>query len=213
MTRVFENETIRIDRATLGPWETNCYAVICPGTGDSLVVDAPDEPDTIAALVAGTTPRYLLLTHNHPDHVLVLAELREKLGVPLLGHAADADGLPVGFDRILQDGDTLDLGAATLTVLYTPGHTPGSVCLYSPGFLLAGDTVFPGGPGKTFSPDGFRELLTSIRDKILALPDETVILPGHGEGTTVGAVRKEYQVFTALPHPDDLYGDVTWTGS
>jgi hydroxyacylglutathione hydrolase len=210
MTRVFENGSVAIDRAVLGPWQTNCYAVTCLRSGESLVADAPDDPEAITALVAGTTPRYLLLTHNHPDHILALAEVRQKLGVPLLAHAADADGLPAVVDRFLEDGDTLELGKVTLTVMHTPGHTPGSLCLYGPGFLVAGDTVFPGGPGKTFSPAGFQEILASIRDKILTLPGETVILPGHGEGATVAAVRTEYAAFTARSHPDDLFGDVTW---
>ncbi len=210
MTRVFENENLAIDSTVLGPWETNCYVLTFRRTNESLVVDAPDEPDTIAGLVAGTTPRYLLLTHNHPDHILVLAELKEILGVPLLAHAADADGLPTAVDRFLEDGDRLEIGEVTLTVLQAPGHTPGSLCVAGPGFLIAGDTVFPGGPGKSFSPDGFRGLMASIREKILTLPDETLFLPGHGEGATIGAIRKEYEAFIQRPHPDDLFGDVTW---
>jgi len=210
MTRVFENDLVRIESAVLGEWETNCYVLVAKKENESLVIDAPDEPDAIMALVAGTVPRYLVLTHNHPDHILALAEVKEQLGVPFMGHAYDADGLPLVFDRFLWDGDTLTLGDVTLKVLHTPGHTPGSLCLAGPGFLLAGDTVFPGGPGKSFSPAGFQELLASIRDKILTLPGETVVLPGHGEGTTVGEVRKEYEEFMARSHADDLFGDVTW---
>jgi hydroxyacylglutathione hydrolase len=210
---VFQNDLVRIESAALGQWQTNCYVLTALESNESLVVDAPDEPDAITALVTGTTPRYLVLTHNHPDHILALAEVKERLGVPFVGHAYDADGLPLAFDRFLWDGDTLSLGKVELTVLDTPGHTPGGICLYGPGFLLAGDTVFPGGPGKSFSPASFQELLVSIRDKILALPDVTVILPGHGEGTTVGAVREEYAGFMTRSHPDDLFGDVTWAES
>ena len=207
---VFENDLVRIASAALGTWQTNCYVLTALESGESLVVDAPDEPEAIITLAAGTAPRYLVLTHNHPDHILALAEVKERLGVPFLGHAYDADGLRLAFDRFLWDGDTLSLGKVKLTVLHTPGHTPGSICLSGPGFLIAGDTVFPGGPGKSFSPASFQELLASIREKILTLPDETVVLPGHGEGTTVGAVRSEYAGFMARSHPDDLFGDVTW---
>ena len=210
MTRVFENETLTIDRAVLGPWETNCYAVVDRSSGESLVVDAPDDPESIAVLVQRTKPRYLLLTHNHPDHIMALAEVLEKLGVPLLTHPYDATDLPVVVDRFVEDGEKLPLGKATFTVLHTPGHTPGGLCLSSPGVLLAGDTVFPGGPGKSFSPASFQEVLASIRDKILALPDGTVFLPGHGEGGTIAGLRKAYEGFMQRSHPDDLFGDVTW---
>jgi hydroxyacylglutathione hydrolase len=95
-------------------------------------------------------------------------------------------------------------------VLHTPGHTPGSLCFKITRYLFAGDTIFPGGPGHTDTPDDFREILTSITGKILTLPDSTLILPGHDDGTTVKKAREEYKVFASHPHPPDLSGDVLW---
>ena len=211
MADFYENDDVRIAAVRLGPWETNCYTVTCRHTADSLVVDAPGDVDAVMGPLESTTPRYLLLTHDHPDHVLALRELRERLGVPLAAHEADASELEIKPDRLLRDGETLRLGKTSLTVLHTPGHTPGSVCFSLPGFLLAGDTIFPGGPGKTFHPDGFRDIISSIKGKIFTLPDDTLILPGHGGTITVADARKEYQAFAARPHREDLYGDVLWS--
>jgi glyoxylase-like metal-dependent hydrolase (beta-lactamase superfamily II) len=95
-------------------------------------------------------------------------------------------------------------------VLHTPGHSPGSICFLTGNILLAGDTIFPGGPGKTGSPDDFREIIHSLEQKIFVLPDDTKIFPGHGEPTTVKDAKQEYAVFSGKSHNPDLYGDVLW---
>lgn len=213
MVVFIDDGIVRIQEEQLGPWGTNTYTVVCKETLESLVVDAPGEPDAVMRMVKGTLPRYILLTHNHPDHTGALAELHSRLAVPLAAHAADAPGLDIQPDILLGDGDTLELGKLEIKVLHTPGHTPGGLCFYIGGYLLAGDTIFPGGPGNTRTPDDFREIIASITGRIFGLPGTTRILPGHGENTTVERAREEYGVFASRPHGDDICGDVLWASA
>ena len=204
---------IRIERLTLGSWETNTYIVVCQKTGDSLVVDAPAKASEIIASLQGTIPRYILLTHDHYDHTGVLVSLRSRLKVPLAAHTADSLTLKTPPEILLKDGDIISLGNLEVKALHVPGHTPGSLCFRIGKYLLAGDTIFPGGPGKTWSPDEFRQILKSITEKIFLLPDDTVIFPGHGDSTTVKKSKEEYAAFASRPHSPDLCGDVTWLSS
>lgn len=213
MTVIVNDNTIRIARLTLGPYETNAYTVVCRITGESLVVDAPARASEIIKSLEETQPRYILLTHDHYDHTGVMVSLRARLKVPLATHEASSYQLKTPPEILLNDGDSLKLGKLRVDVLYTPGHTPGSLCFRIGNYLFAGDTIFPGGPGHTDSPDDFRQILKSITGKILTLPDDTVILPGHGEGATVAKAKQEYAVFTSQPHPNDLFGDVVWASA
>ncbi len=111
---------------------------------------------------------------------------------------------------LLKDGDMITLGNLKIAVLHTPGHTPGSLCFKIIKYLIAGDTIFPGGPGKTWSPEDFKKIIASITGKILTLPDDTAIYPGHGDSTTVKKSKEEYAAFASRQHPDDLYGDILW---
>jgi glyoxylase-like metal-dependent hydrolase (beta-lactamase superfamily II) len=112
---------------------------------------------------------------------------------------------------LLEDGQTISCGDVRLEVLHTPGHTPGSVCFLMDTYLVSGDTLFPGGPGKTWSAAGFGQILDSIERRILSLPDDTRIYPGHGEGTTLQAERSAIEAFCAKPRDRSLYGDVLWS--
>jgi hydroxyacylglutathione hydrolase len=113
---------------------------------------------------------------------------------------------------LLKDGDTLKLGGLKIDVFFTPGHTPGSLCFKTGKYLFAGDTLFPGGPGHTVTPEDFKQITASINEKIYILPDDTEILPGHGDGTTVKKSKEEYAIYAAKPH-GVLYGDVAWLTS
>jgi hydroxyacylglutathione hydrolase len=210
MSVIAEDNELRIARMELGPYATNCYVIVAKATGESLLIDAPDSPDVILASLNGTRPRRILLTHGHFDHTGALGELRTSLRVPLAAHRADSlwfEGTPEIF---LEDGDTIELGGLVIEVLHTPGHTPGSLCFRLNNYLFAGDTIFPGGPGHTHTPDDFKEILESITRKILTLPDETIILPGHGLDTTVARSRQEYADFTSRHRGEGVFGDVTW---
>ena len=210
---VVVKDDIQIERLELGPWGTNAYIVICLQTRDSVLIDAPGDASTIMERLKGTNPKYILLTHNHMDHIGALSELRSNLKVPVAAHAADAKSLLSPPEVLLSDGDIVSFGNTKLKVSHTPGHTPGSLCFLASNYLISGDTIFPGGPGKTRTPTDLRQIIKSITDKILALPDDTQIYPGHGDSTVLKKEKDEFAVFSSRPHDPNLCGDVLWLSS
>jgi glyoxylase-like metal-dependent hydrolase (beta-lactamase superfamily II) len=198
-------QSVVIRRFVGGPLLTDCYALIAPGS-EAIIVDAPRDAwraAVEAAQEAGSTVVLAIATHGHWDHVTDLARLQE-LGISIGAHPADAyllsdphgQGLeipfvvdPVVIDEPLHDGDRLGLGDVEVRVMHTPGHTPGSLTLYIPseGVLFTGDTLLKGGAGHTAEPGASLEALqTSIR-RLAAFPEATVVYPGHGAPTTIGA--------------------------
>lgn len=210
MAIVAEDDAIRIERLELGPFGTNAYIVTCQETRDSVLVDTPAEANMIMVRLKNTRPAYILLTHNHSDHIGALAELQALLKVPLAAHALDAGNLSAAPEMLINDGDTISLGDLKLEVLHTPGHTPGSLCFRVGRYLLSGDTIFLGGPGKTSSPAAFGQIIKSITEKIFILPDDTQIYPGHGTSTVLRKEKEEFAVFASRPHEPGLCGDVLW---
>ena len=210
MATVAEDDAVRVNRLQLGPFGTNAYVVTCLQTQHSAVIDAPDDAGAIIDGLKGSTPQHILLTHNHIDHIGALDRLRTELKVPLAAHNADAGILTSPPEIWLSDGDVVRLGDLELKVLHTPGHTPGSVCFQVGRYLVSGDTIFPGGPGRTNSPTDFTRIVRSIREKIFALPDDTQIYPGHGEPTVLLKEKHEFSVFVSRPHDPELCGDVLW---
>ena len=210
MTIIVDNNTIRLERLELGPFGTNAYIVRCPETQESVLVDAPAEPEVIINELGKATLKYILLTHDHIDHTGALAQLRAELEVPLAAHAADSSNLAPPPEILLNNGDVVRLGELKFIVLHTPGHTPGSLCFKVGPYLISGDTIFPGGPGKTGSPDDFRQIIKSIAERIFVLPDDTEICPGHGDPTVVKKEKNEFAVFASRHQAQDLHGDVLW---
>ena len=172
---------------------------------ECIVIDAPHSVEGILAVVGGRRVKAIVCTHAHDDHVRVAPALRERTIAPILLHPDDrplwelTHGAPDDpdatlWDADLTDGQTLTVAGTTLQVLHTPGHAPGAVCLYAPelGAVFTGDTLFHGGPGATGRSFSDRPtLVESIRARLFALPDDTVVHTGHGEDTTVGAERKQ----------------------
>jgi hydroxyacylglutathione hydrolase len=208
-----EDKDIKITGMELGPWGTNAYIVVCRVTGESLLVDAPGEADKVLKQLAGTRPKYIVLTHNHIDHIGALEELKSKLKIPVAAHHEDAVRLAPRPDMELKNGDIIKVGKLNIKVLHTPGHTPGSLCFLVGKYLLSGDTIFPGGPGKTGTPAAFKQIVKSIESKLLVLPNDTQVYPGHGEGTVLGKEKKEFAVFASRSHDPGLCGDVQWLSS
>jgi len=213
MVAIVKDDDIQIERLELGPFGTNAYIVICQKTWDSVLIDTPAEASTIIDKLQGTNPKYILLTHNHMDHLGALSELHYKLKVTLAVHALDAGILLSPPEMLLNDGDTISFGNLKFEVLHTPGHTPGSLCFKVGRYLISGDTIFPGGPGKTRSSADFKQIIESITGKIFVLPDDTQIYPGHGNFTVLKKEKDEFAVFSSRAHNPNLYGDVLWLSS
>ena len=177
-----------------GTWDVDNNVWIVGDDSEVVVVDAPHDAAAIAAAVGGRRVRAILCTHAHDDHVRVAPALAQATGAPVLLHPADAvlwrmthpDRAP---DGELTDGQRIPVAGIELQVLHTPGHAPGAVCLHSPdlGVLFSGDTLFRGGPGATGrSYSDFPTIITSIRDRLLTLPPDTLVRTGHGEDTRTG---------------------------
>ncbi|TAK35578.1 MAG: MBL fold metallo-hydrolase [Chloroflexota bacterium] len=201
---------LRVERLELGQWGTNCYLLTCAETNECVVVDPAAEPERILAAIAGRKVRYIVLTHTHLDHIQGYTGVREATGAAAGVHPLDAPELPYEHDFALVDGAKLTFGRVELEILHVPGHTPGSVCLLHGQTLIAGDTLFPGGPGKTSDPESFLQIVQSIRERLLPLPDETVVYPGHGVSTTIGAERPQINAFLTRVREKTLCGDVLW---
>ena len=194
----------------VGPVESNCYVVSCPETGDAVVIDPGDDAEAVLAEIGkrGVTVKAILATHGHFDHIGANGPVSEATGAPVMIHEADLPLLRAGggaalfglrFPRspepgaLLADGDVIGVGTSNLTVISTPGHTPGHVCFLERdlGILFSGDLLFKGSVGRTDLPGGSHgRLLRSIGERILTLPDSTVVYPGHGEPTTIGDERE-----------------------
>jgi len=212
MTIVAEDSNIRIIQLdVVGTIVSNAYLLVCQQTGDSALVDTPGDAGKLLEQLEGTNPRHVLITHNHFDHLMAFAEVRSKLQIPVSAHTLDA--LPSPPDILLNDGDTVSFGNIELKVLHTPGHTPGSICFYADKYLISGDTLFPGGPGKTGSPQALKQIIESITTKILVLPDDTRVFSGHGDPTVLKKEREEIAVFKSHDHNPNLCGDIVWLTS
>ncbi|MFV1963621.1 MAG: MBL fold metallo-hydrolase [Acidimicrobiia bacterium] len=191
METVFAGEGFTVGRIVTPPLENNVYLVTCTTTHASLIVDAASDPDAIATMADGTGITAVATTHGHWDHHGAIPEVTDRLRVPFMLHPDDAGLAGRDPDTPLTEGE-LTIGSVTAQVLHTPGHTPGSVCIALEGVVLTGDTLFPGGPGATrFDHSSFDIIIESISSKLFTLPDDTVVLPGHGDSTTIGTERPQ----------------------
>jgi glyoxylase-like metal-dependent hydrolase (beta-lactamase superfamily II) len=196
----------------LGPYANNVYVIVDRATKQSIFVDAPLESERAIEATQGTDVQMIIVTHRHGDHWAAIDFVKEKLGAPVFCHEADRAPYAAKVFDTLQDGAEIQLGESRVRIIHTPGHTPGSICLLVDGVLISGDTLFPGGPGRSDTPAALQQMVGSITSRLLTLPDETAVYPGHGDNTTIADAKREHAVFASKPHPADLSGDVTWEG-
>ncbi|MBN4064465.1 MBL fold metallo-hydrolase [Dehalococcoides mccartyi] len=222
MSNVFKGKYWSIDRFVSG-FSNNAFLITCVRTGSSVIVDTPAEPHELITAAENTTVEAILITHGHQDHVEGYETVASKISAPTGIGANDRNSLvasaPVSIN--VQTGESINIGDISLKALFTPGHTPGSTCyvLESSDSLAAGehshvftgDTLFPGGPGRSSSNEALRQIMSSLENNIFTLPDSTAVLPGHGEFTTIEESKREYAIFTSKPLDPNLSGDVAWT--
>ncbi|MBE3558709.1 MAG: MBL fold metallo-hydrolase [Ktedonobacteraceae bacterium] len=210
-TEVSEELTPIVARVTVGLFQENCYLYGCPRTHETVIIDPGDEPERILAMISDLqlTPKYIINTHGHIDHICAIDAVSEVYPVPLAIHPADVFmytdarmALLLGRtaplvrrqpDILLKEGDMLSFGTLTLKVLHTPGHSPGSVCLVShPHCVFSGDTLFRRSIGRTDLEGGnYSQIEASIRHKLYTLDDDLMVFPGHGEPTTIIEEKSE----------------------
>ena len=190
-----EIDGVTVTKIAVGPYENNAY-LLRDGTGQALLIDAAAEPDRLLAMIGDTQVQRIVTTHQHRDHWQALAQVKEATGAATVAHPADAPGIPVPADELVEDGGTVRFGDTVLSVIHLVGHTPGSIALcYQPDgpqpHLFTGDCLFPGGVGNTQKdPERFTSLYDGVVAKVFGpLPDSTWVYPGHGKDTTLGAER------------------------
>jgi glyoxylase-like metal-dependent hydrolase (beta-lactamase superfamily II) len=192
---VRELAKLTITKFSVGDMDNNVYLLRCQATDEQVLVDAADEARRIMQVVGADGLRRVVTTHRHWDHHRALPEVVAATGATTVAGEADADELPVPVDERVSDGDTVRVGECRLEVIHLVGHTPGSIALLyddpdGTPHLFTGDSLFPGGVGKTWSPEDFTSLVRDVSTKLFdRLPDETWFYPGHGNDSTLGAER------------------------
>jgi len=193
-----ELDGLTVTKIAVGPMDNNAYLLRCTSTGQAILIDAANEAGRLIEMIGEVPVGVIVTTHRHSDHWQALPELQKHTGAEVAAHPADADFLPVSVTRRVEHGEVLQFGDAAVSFIHLRGHTPGSVAvLYDAGGRLAGgphvftgDSLFPGGVGKTGSPEDFNSLLTDVTDRLFSpLPDPTWVYPGHGKDTTLGTER------------------------
>ncbi|RLK59337.1 MBL fold metallo-hydrolase [Actinokineospora cianjurensis] len=190
---------LTITKLSVGPMDNNAYLLTCRATREALLVDAANDPQRLSDLIGygqdRPTLRTIVTTHQHADHWQGLGATAGAFGANTIAHPLDADPLPVPPDVLVEHGDTIPVGEVTLEVIHLRGHTPGSIALLyrdptGTAHLFTGDSLFPGGVGKTSTPENFTSLLDDVESRVFAeLPDSTWFYPGHGDDSTLGEQR------------------------
>jgi len=189
----------------------NAYGLICPNTGESVLIDPGADPSSLAELIEGTDCKAILITHAHMDHVGALDQMRDQLKVPVMAHPGRRGRSSIHADQWLHGGERLKVGDHHIIVYSTPGHTDDQVSygVVNGNIYVVGDTIFEGGPGKTWSSEGFQTTLNSLHDVVLKWPDDAICYPGHGKSFRLGDKREAIRSFVGRDH-GDFFGDAEW---
>ena len=193
-TLIWDATGVEIHQVVVGPVDNNVLVLRCTETGDAVLLDAANEHERLLELCERLGVRRVLETHGHWDHIQAVPQLRDA-GYSVGVTAQDAGMLP-SYDEVIEDDSVIDVGRLRLHTIHTPGHTPGSMCFLLEGhpILFSGDTLFPGGPGNTSYEGGdFPTIIESVDRRLFTLPADTIVLPGHGDRTTIGDERPHLQ--------------------
>ncbi len=209
--QIYADDTITIEMVpALGRFANNTY-ILRPTSGSAVtIIDVPEGSEAVVEALGDAPVERIVVTHHHADHWMGFDIVRAHTPAPVFAGATETNLDPSRNVQPLADGATFSVGGATVRAIHTPGHTPGSTCFLVGGALITGDTLFPGGPGRTGSPENLQQEIASITTRLYVLPPETLVLPGHGPSTTIGESKAEYAVFASKSHPADLKGDVLW---
>ena len=210
----YEDDGVRIHKIVASPYNNNAYIIVCKSTGKSLIIDTPRDADLVLAEAAGTDVTAVAITHGHRDHIEGYDAFRAGLTAPFGLHRDDTPRLePHAPEFFLEDGESLRVGELSLELLHTPGHTPGGVCLLMGVHLFSGDTLFPGGPGKTQTPEALHDR-SSRASPAGSSPCRTRrrSTPATAPTPPSARRRREYADFAGRSHAPDLCGDVLWRG-
>ena len=193
-TLIWDATGVEIHQVVVGPVDNNVLVLRCTETGEAVLLDAANEHERLLELCERLGVRRVLETHGHWDHIQAVPQLRDA-GYSVGVTAQDAAMLP-SYDEVIEDESVIDVGRLRLRTIHTPGHTPGAMCFHLEGhpILFSGDTLFPGGPGNTSYEGGdFPTIIESVDRKLFTLAPDTIVLPGHGARTTIGAERPHLQ--------------------
>jgi glyoxylase-like metal-dependent hydrolase (beta-lactamase superfamily II) len=185
---------LTVHKVSVGPMDNNAYLLTCRADGSQVLIDAANDAETLLDLIGAAGLTAVVTTHRHPDHIGALRTVIEATGAHSIAGADDAAAIPV-VTRAVRDGDTIAVGDCTLEVIHVVGHTPGSIVLAyrepdGIAHLWTGDSLFPGGPGRTTNPADFNSIMTDLETKVFGrFPDDTWFYPGHGKDSTLGAER------------------------
>jgi glyoxylase-like metal-dependent hydrolase (beta-lactamase superfamily II) len=204
-----------VKNIVVGPLQVNCFIIADDSSKKAVVIDPGDEPDIILDIIKknSLTAQYIICTHGHFDHVGAVSDIKKETGAKVALHKDELEIYSVALDMaafwgydierppepdiLLKDGDAVEFGRIKLNVLHTPGHSPGCICLYGNGIVITGDTIFAGSVGRTDLYGGDMELLKKSFKRLMALPENIRVLPGHGPETSI-AHEKQENMFSEL---------------